>query len=147
MAEENFGFKNEEVMLPIIQSFFNDSTIYKLTNKYSLFDYRGADALYELKTRKCKRLTYTTTIFPTNKFKFEPNTKKILVFSFEDGNYYIEYNEAFNTFKKEVKKFRHDRGGQDKAVEYIHIPVERLLPLEDKFSYERAEPEPKKRDA
>ena len=86
----DFGFKNEEIMLPIIQTFFNDPSIFKLTNKYSLFDYRGKDTLYELKTRNCRKGTYPTTIFPTHKFKFEPNTKKVLVFSFEDGNYSIE---------------------------------------------------------
>ena len=126
----NFGFQNEDIMLPIIQQFFNDSTIVKLTSKFSPFDYRGEQKLYELKTRKCDKNTYDTTIFATKKFKFEPNTKKVLVFSFNDGNYYIEYDESFNNFKKEVKKFRHDRGNQDQAVEYIHIPAENLIKME-----------------
>ena len=128
-SQKAIDLQNEDTMLPIIQEYFNDSTICKLTDKYSLFDFRGRETLYELKTRHCNKNTCKTTIFPTKKFKFEPNTKKILIFSFDDGNYYIEYNEAFNTFKKEQNRFRYVEGRNDCVVEYVHIPVEALIPL------------------
>ena len=124
------GLKNELTMLPVIQEFFNDPSIFKISGKYAQFDYRGNETLYELKTRLCKKDTYPTTIFPTKKFKFEPSTKKVLLFSFIDGNYYIDFNEVFDSFKKETKKFRNDRGSEDQAVEYIHIPVEKLIRME-----------------
>ena len=121
--------QNEDTMLPIIQQYFNDPTIVKLVSKYASFDFRGSDTLYELKTRHCMKNTYKTTIFPTKKFNFEPKTKKILIFSFEDGNYYIEYNEAFDLFKREDKRFRYIVGKKDCVVEYVYIPVECLIPL------------------
>ena len=123
------GFKNEDTLLPIIQQYWKDSSIVKITSKFAQFDYRGNNTLYELKTRLCNKDKYATTIFPTKKFTFEPATKKVLIFSFDDGNYYIEYNESFDSFKKETKQFRKDRGSYDKPVEYIHIPVENLIKM------------------
>lgn len=126
----NFGIENEVALLPKIQAFFNDETIRKTSSNFCPFDYEGNTGLYELKTRRCKRTSYATTIFPGKKLRFQPNKPKILLFSFVDGDFYIPYTpELFGTFQIENKQFRHDRGNIDTAQEYIHIPVEQLLPI------------------
>ena len=130
LKDLEFGLGNELKILPKIQNYFCDNTIEKINIRNCPFDYQSADCLYELKTRRCNRCQYKTTIFPTSKFKFIPDKKKILLFDFLDGTFFIEYNNIlFETFKTETKQFRYDRPGIDKPVEYIHIPSELLLPL------------------
>ena len=126
----NFGIENEMALLPKIQQFFNDQTIRKTSDHFCPFDFEGVDTLYELKTRRCKRASYSTTIFPGKKLRFQPNKSKILLFSFIDGDYFINYTpELFETFQTENKQFRHDRGSIDTAQDYIHIPVNLLQPI------------------
>jgi hypothetical protein len=125
-----FGTDNENILLPKLQTFFNDPTIKKTTYKSCPFDFEGDTGLYELKTRKCNLNRYNTTIFPENKFKFKPERNKVLVFSFLDGDYYLPYDkELFDTFEKENRQFRFDRGNLDHPQPYIHIPVTKLLAI------------------
>jgi hypothetical protein len=84
-----------------------------------------------LKTRLCNYRKYPDTIFPTKKFTFQPEKDKVLLFSFTDGNYYIKYDPlVFETFKKETKRYRYDRGNIDKPCEYINIPIDKLTKIE-----------------
>ena len=133
MNSFNFGIQNENTMLPIIRQFFNDETIKKTSYNSCPFDFisESNNILYELKTRKCNYRKYTDTIFPTKKFNYQPEKEKILLFSFTDGNYYIKYNPlVFETFKKENKQYRFDRGNIDAPAEYINIPIEYLTKIE-----------------
>jgi hypothetical protein len=130
MACYNFGIQNETNMLPIIRTFFNDETIEKTRTQHHPFDFESSTCLYELKTRRNKHDRYSDTIFPTSKFLHNPDKPKVLIFSFTNGNYYIRYDKTlFETFKKETKKYRNDRGDRDKPVEYIQIPIEHLVKM------------------
>jgi hypothetical protein len=83
-----------------------------------------------LKTRTCRHDSYLDTIFPTSKLNYKPELDKVLLFSFLDGNYYIKYDkDLFETFTKQNKQYRYDRGNIDKAVEYIQIPITHLIPI------------------
>jgi hypothetical protein len=126
-----FGIQNEKTLLPILQKYFNDETIEKTSFVRCPFDFVSENGtLYELKTRRCFYEKYPDTIFPTKKFDYQPEKEKYLIFSFNNGNYYIKYEPlVFETFKKEFKQFRFDRGALDKPAEYIHIPIDRLIPM------------------
>ena len=127
-----FGIQSEKTMLPILQKYFNDETIQKTEFVRCPFDFVSENGtLYELKTRSCFYEKYPTSIFPTSKFKYLPDQEKYLIFSFNNGNYYIKYEqEVFDTFTKEVKQFRYDRGPLDRPAEYIHIPISHLTKME-----------------
>jgi len=126
-----FGIQNEITMLPIIREFFNDSTISKTPKTHCPFDYESSDTLYELKTRNNCYNRYPDTIFPCKKFTYLPDKNKILIFSFTDGNYYIKYiPELFETFHREKKQYRFDRGPIDQAAEYVNIPITSLIKME-----------------
>lgn len=126
----NFGLDNEKRLLPIIRTFFNDDTITQSEWKRCPFDYYSATTLYELKTRTCRHNSYLDTIFPASKLDYKPEMDKVLLFSFLDGNYYIKYDkELFDTFEKETKRFRYDRGNIDSAVCYFHIPITHLIQI------------------
>ena len=132
MNSFNFGLNNEVKILPIIQQFFNDPTIKKTHYNSCPFDFiSDTGILYELKTRRCNYRKYPDTIFPVKKFNYQPDKNKILLFSFTDGNYYIKYDQlVFDTFKKEFKQYRFDRGNIDKPAEYINIPIDKLIKIE-----------------
>lgn len=126
-----FGLENEKKLLPILQRFFNDDTIKKTPFIRHPFDFVGDNGtLYELKTRTCCYNRYPDTIFPAKKLNYQPDAKKYLIFSFTDDNYFIEYNkEVFETFKKDTKQYRFDRGALDKPAEYINIPIDKLTKM------------------
>jgi hypothetical protein len=124
------GIQNEKLMLPIIREYFCDPTIEKTTFIRCPFDYEGSGVLYELKTRTCCYNRYPDTIFPCSKFNYQPEKQKYLIFSFTDGNYQIKYDPVlFETFKKDTKQYRFDRGTLDKPAEYINIPIDKLTKM------------------
>lgn len=128
-----FGLEQECKIINNIKVFFNDNNVVKDNDRYAPFDFIGDDCLYELKSRRVSHNTYPTTIFPKHKLDKTDNSnkKRILLFSFEDGLYYIEYdNDLFKTFKITKKSFRSDRCYNgvniDKVVEYYEIPITNL---------------------
>ena len=132
-----FGLQNEETVLLQIRTYFNNNNIIKDDNKYAAFDFYSDDCLYELKTRRNKYNTYPDTIFPKHKLDNtnDVNKKRILLFSFTDGLYFIEYNkDLFDTFPIQNKRYRHDRmtyngNSIDKITDYYNIPISALTKI------------------
>jgi hypothetical protein len=128
----NFGLGCENLILETIKTYFNDD-IKKNNNKYAFFDFMGNDCMYELKSRRVNHNTYSTTIFPKHKIDNTDslNKKRVLLFGFNDGLYYIEYDKkVFDTFKISNRRYRTDRyyNGKciDKEIDYYEIPIEFL---------------------
>lgn len=120
-----FGKKEENKILPIITSYFNEEILIN-NERYSTFDFESDSTIYELKSRHVNHKTYPTTIIAKDKIK-EQDKKYIFLFNFKDGLYYIEYdNVLFNQF--ELKPFkRNDRIDKiEKPKEYYFIPIEYL---------------------
>jgi hypothetical protein len=116
-----FGLENELTVLEIIKQHFNDPTIRKVEDEYSIYDFESQEFRFELKTRRCSVNTYPTTMIGTN--KLIPNV--ILLFKFKDGLFYVKYEkEVFDTFRVS-KAGRYDRGCPE-IKDYIFIPIERL---------------------
>jgi hypothetical protein len=116
------GKSNEEKILNKINEYFNDD-IKHIKYKYSLYDYEGKNKKYELKTRNNLYNKFESVLI--SKRKLINNI--ILLFSFIDGLYYIEYDE--NTFKNfEYKNFkRFSRCDyNDKVDEVVYIPIKYL---------------------
>lgn len=118
------GLENEIKVLPIINEYFKDN-IKHIENKYSKFDYKGNQYLYELKTRNNENNKYPTTILPKDKLC----DNLILLFSFSNGLYYIKYEkEVFDKFECKIFK-RSYRGIHDVEKEYIYIPITKLIKI------------------
>jgi hypothetical protein len=120
-----FGKSMEKKLIEKIDQYFNDS-VKEEENEFSKHDFKGQTYTYELKSRNCKYNTFPTTLIPFDKvIPNKPN--QIFLFNFEDGLYYIEYNEElFKTFslKTFVRKQRVDY--YDKPKLYYYIPIEKL---------------------
>jgi hypothetical protein len=125
----SFGTKQEDLILPRLKQFF-EPDIVKSESHNSIYDYKGTNYYYELKSRNVGRWKYSTTMLGVNKVFA---TNHIFLFNFtDDGLYYIEYNKTlFDSFvKKEFKRcFRTDIN--DKPKLYYYIPIEELLPVKD----------------
>jgi hypothetical protein len=120
------GLKNQEIVLPIINKYFN-RIINNTKGQYNRYDYEDELYKYELKSRTNKYDLYPTTLIGLD--KVDNNT--IFLFYFTDGLYYIEYNkELFDTF--DIKDFvRNQRYGKvDKPKKYIYIPIDKLKLIE-----------------
>jgi hypothetical protein len=116
------GLHIQEIVLPIIQSYFNRN-IKPTKDKYNRYDYLDDKYNYELKSRTNEYNKFPTTLIGLD--KIDINT--IYLFYFTDGLYFIEYNKIlFDSF--EIKDFvRHPRYGKvDKPKKYIYIPIEHL---------------------
>jgi hypothetical protein len=131
----NFGLGQENKLINTIKDYFNDTCV-KTDEPYAPFDFISDTCLYELKSRRLYYNTYATTIFPKHKIDKTDNIdkKKILLFSFIDGLYHIEYNKKiFDTFKVSNRRYRSDRlyNGKyiDKVIDYFEIPITNLTKI------------------
>ncbi len=127
-TEYDWGIKKELECLPFISEVLDDVIHNKET--YNDFDYYTDTYDIELKSRRNKKDTYSTTI--TTKIKRDKaikSKKKVLwIFNFTDGLYYLNYEDHKDTLNNlPVEKFFTRNG-----IRYnIEIPVAILSPLVD----------------
>lgn len=127
-TEYDWGIKKELECLPFISEVLDDVIHNKET--YNDFDYYTDTYDIELKSRRNKKDTYSTTI--TTKIKRDKaikSKKKVLwIFNFTDGLYYLNYEDHKDTLNNlPVEKFFTRNG-----IRYnIEIPVDILSPLVD----------------
>jgi hypothetical protein len=92
----NFGFAKEEQVIHKLSNHFNETC--EPTPRYCKYDAISPTKKFEIKSRRNKHNTYPTTIIPVDKSEVEGEL--YFVFNFEDGLYYIEYNEeAFEKYE------------------------------------------------
>jgi len=123
-----FGTQQEDLILPKLNSFFKDDIV-KSSVHNCVYDFKGTNYYYELKSRNFDRWKYSTTLLGANKVF---TTNQIFLFNFTDGLYYIEYEKAlFDSFvKKEFKRWNRP-DICDKPQLYYYIPIEELLPVKE----------------
>ena len=124
-----FGLNNEPIVIEKLTKYFNEP-IQKTKNKFCYYDAYSNNTKYEIKSRRCRYETYSTTIIPTHKVKENENDKVVFVFHFTNGLYYIVYNkELFATF--EIKEYTYFRsGGSNVPVKHYSIPIEHLIKID-----------------
>ena len=123
-----FGKQKESTLLKHLAKTFKED-ILPLKNRYALFDGESATTLYEIKSRRCLKNTYDTTILPVSKINCKTNKRKCFVFYFTDGIYYIHYDaKVFADFEqKEIIYYR--SGICNNPVLHVCIPVVLLIKL------------------
>ena len=67
LLDLTYGLQREKEILPILQSHFNDDSIYKL-DKNNEFDFKGDNKYIEIKSRRNNYKKYPTTMVGLNKF-------------------------------------------------------------------------------
>lgn len=127
----SFGCLAEDSCKSSIDSFFNIKT--EKSKKYSVYDYRDrlSKVIVELKSRRCKRGTYTDTMIGYNKIKefnklLRQGYKVVLCFNFTDGLYYYDYTEENKDWIR--KGGRVDRGRKE-IKKYYFIPNKYLISI------------------
>ena len=119
-----FGKGNEEKVYKQIINKWGDREIKRTTEKYAPYDFYDEKYKYELKSRNCNHDTYGTTMIQTYKLG---KYKLYLLFSYNDGLYYIKYKKSlFDTF--EVKPFQRKGRDDTNDIKYncVYIPIEHL---------------------
>jgi len=117
-----FGIQSENAVLDAIKVF--DPTLEK-TGQYHSFDFAGTTTYVELKTRKNKRNKYPTTMVSQSKIEYAKKNKGfdyLFCFMFEDGLYYIKYDECIFKDFEVSSGGRSDRGRVESNT-YCFIPV------------------------
>ena len=124
-----FGLNNEPIVIDRLTKYFGEE-IEKTKNKYCYYDAFSSNTKYEIKSRRCRYDTYSTTIIPIHKRKENENSRLVFVFHFLDGLYYIVYNkDLFETF--EIKEFTYNRQGcANLPLKHFLIPIECLLKID-----------------
>jgi hypothetical protein len=127
-----FGEKGEKYVLNVLEKYFNKEIIQESKNNpYCIYDAKSDNTRYEIKCRRCKYETYSTTIVPYHKKKaYEEGKRLLFVFSFVNGLYYIEYRKKlFDSFElKDVTYYR--SGIVPKPVKHFCIPTELLTKIQ-----------------
>jgi hypothetical protein len=118
-----YGRKREADILDKMNDFFKDN-IKQTSFRYDTKDYVGDNFKYEVKSRRNDYNAFPTTIIPTD--KINQGTNYIFLFNFQDGLYYIPYEEKlFKTFKIDIF-YRRDGGQNNPLKLYWYIPIENL---------------------
>ena len=124
LKDYHYGINKEIQLLPQLQSFLNDNTIYKLENS-NVFDFKGDNKFIELKSRNNNYSKYPTTMIGLNKIKKASTLQEYVYFffCFNDGLYYWLYDKECELEIKKAGRF--DRG-RPEINEYCFIPIELL---------------------
>ena len=131
-----YGVDKENDLLQTIKNKFGNDII-KIENKFSIYDFGNDDILIELKSRKCKKCSFNTTMIGQNKIDYlykqydMYNKTCYCMFNFSDGLYYININkETVKQFNMNQSGGRNDRGRNEiKNKGYCYIPIKLLLPV------------------
>ena len=109
LKDYHYGINKEIQLLPQLQSFLNDNTIYKLENS-NVFDFKGDNKFIELKSRNNNYSKYPTTMIGLNKIKKASTLQEYVYFffCFNDGLYYWLYDKDCELEIKKAGRF--DRG-------------------------------------
>jgi len=118
----NYGKEQEKKVYPIIQEYFKEKIIHS-QGQYDKYDFIGDTKVFELKSRRNKHNSYSTTMITCNKLK-QIDKELILLFNFTDGLYFIKFEkELFDTFfsqpfvRDEVNAY---------PLDHVYIPIEHL---------------------
>jgi hypothetical protein len=126
-----FGSMKEKAIKKIIDDTFN-CQVAKLS-PFHAFDYLDSvtNTYYEFKGRRNNFTKYPETMIGYNKIQFihkNPNNIYYLIFGYNDGNYYIKYDEElFKTFRVDIGG-RNDRS-KDEYKNYLYIPINHLTKM------------------
>ena len=128
----NFGIESEKELLSKLQSQF-DSNLKLSSSNYSLFDFESNSTYVELKSRRCTKNYYKSTIVGMNKINRAIDIKNLnidikiyFVFKFMDYICYWEFKEEEMMKLKQSKITRNDRNKVEQA-KYLEIPINLLI--------------------
>ena len=128
----NFGIESEKELLSKLQSQF-DSNLKLSSSNYSLFDFESNSTYVELKTRRCTKGYYRSTIVGMNKINraidlknLNIDTKIYFVFKFMDYICYWKFDEEEMMKLKQSKITRNDRNKVEQGL-YLEIPINLLI--------------------
>jgi len=120
----NFGIQKESLFLDKLKNKFGIDVL-PVKDKYCSYDFESNDSIFELKSRRCLKETYPTTMIGYNKIKnYQVLHKRIILcFNFIDTDCYYEYNPNDELTVKTGG--RCDRG-KDEYNDYVYIPINLL---------------------
>lgn len=132
-ADFKFGTAKEDEGLNQLRSRFGNEIV--KCPKNFVMDFEGTTCYLELKSRKCKKDTYPTTMVGENKIQFARQAKKegfssYFCFLFEDGFYFWSFNERDIESGKVTFEMggRYDRGRVERKL-YAFIDKDLLVAL------------------
>ena len=128
----NFGIESEKELISKLQTKF-DSNLKLSSSNYSLFDFESNSTYVELKSRRCTKGYYKSTIVGMNKINRAIDIKNLnidikiyFVFKFIDYICYWEFKEEEMMKLKQSKITRNDRNKVEQA-QYLEIPINLLI--------------------
>ena len=123
-----YGYLNEQNTIQMLRDFFK-MDLQKTSGEYHPYDFVCGDTYFELKTRRCRKNTYPTTMVGFNKIKEAQNSpmnEYYFVFKFNDGVYYWKFDPT-KTYNPCVGG-RCDRG-KPEYKDYYYLPIEELTEI------------------
>lgn len=122
-----YGTTNQKKVLPFLKSYFKEE-IKECPSRWSKYDFRSENALFELKSRKIKKNHYQTTLLTCNKVVPDESKELNFIFDFKDELCYIPYDkETFSTFEKRM--YSRVNEAEDEK-EYYFIPIDCLKTIQ-----------------
>ncbi len=129
-----FGLEKELEVVDMLQLNWEDEADIRNTkdiygDDYYIYDFEAnSGTSWELKSRRCNKHTYPTTIVPVSKVR-QTDKKQVFVFNFKDACCSLDYDkDLWDTFViADVMTYRY--GKVDKPKPHYHIPIDKLTDL------------------
>jgi hypothetical protein len=135
-ADIQFGLSCEESVIERMRNYFKDDSIYKTEEQFSKYDalsFNNNKIAYEIKSRRCNKMDYNTTLIPVGKCFNMNDYDIIFVFNFQDKICYIKFD--FDKFSEYELRYglkticRPRANGEIKPVINYQIPIEDLIDI------------------
>jgi hypothetical protein len=140
--DEKFGEAEEKKLEGLFRKVFCPK-LKKTTFKYASFDFESEDVVIELKSRRCAKDTYPTSMIGCNKIQKMECEKRMcfIVFNHTDGVYFWKYDSKEALKAIEYRKAgRTDRGFDERKL-HCFIDNKYLLKIdEDSLLHEEVTP-------
>jgi hypothetical protein len=126
-----YGELKEEETLDVIRQFWGDETVTstRAESKFCKYDFKSDyGRTWEVKSRRCDKHKYATTIIPVHKIR-DTQEDQYFLFNFTDCSSFIRYDkDKFATYKQsEIRCFR--QGAFPAPVLHYEIPVKDLTDI------------------
>tara|TARA_R100001132_G_C3274679_1_gene96949 strand:- start:1295 stop:1729 length:435 start_codon:yes stop_codon:yes gene_type:complete len=123
-----YGREREKIVVKFLNDNYFDDPLILHKNRWNYFDFSNKDYICELKSRRCLKETYPTTIIGYNKMKEAEENETEIIYRF----YFLFKDSSLYSWDFKKEGYTIDKGGRTdrgkiEIKDYAYIPCDDLV--------------------